>query len=79
MAIGMDYTEQNIDLVKQGKIFGIVAQPLYEEAGRSVEILDKLLRGEDVDYFVPLEAPVVTKDGIAKYEAIMNEVAEWFN
>lgn len=78
IAIGMDYTEQNIDLVKQGKIYGIVAQPLYEEASISAVILDKLLRGEDVPYFTPLEAPVVTKDGIDKYGDIINRVKEWF-
>jgi len=76
--IGMDYTEQNIDLVKQGKIFGIVAQPLYEEAQKSVELLDRLLRGEKPEYFMPLDAPVVTKDGIGKYEEIMKQVAAWF-
>lgn len=74
VAIGMDYTEENIDLVKSGKIYAIVAQPLYEEAARSVEILDKLLRGEKVPYFTPLEAPVVTKEGINKYESIIARV-----
>ncbi len=27
----MDYTRPNLDLVKEGKVYGLVAQPLYEE------------------------------------------------
>jgi len=78
VCIGMDYTEQNIDLVKNGKIYAIVAQPLYEEAQQSVVILDKLLRGEKVPYFTPLDAPIVTRDGIGKYDEIIKKVKEWF-
>lgn len=78
ICIGMDYTEQNIDLVKSGKIYAIVAQPLFEEAQRSVEILDKLLRGEKVPYFTPLDAPIVTKDGIDKYLDIITKVKAFF-
>ncbi len=29
--ISMDYTRQNLDLVKSGEVYAIVAQPLYEE------------------------------------------------
>ncbi len=29
--ISMDYTRPNLDLVKEGKVYGLVAQPLYEE------------------------------------------------
>ena len=31
MIISMDYTRPNLDLVKEGKVYGLVAQPLYEE------------------------------------------------
>lgn len=78
LAIGMDYTEQNIDLVKSGKIYGIVAQPLYDEASKSVDLLDQLFKGEKVPYFTPLDAPVVTKDGIDKYADIQKKVKDWF-
>jgi ribose transport system substrate-binding protein len=76
--VGMDYTEQNIDLVEKGKVYAIVAQPLYDEAYKSAEILDKLIRGEKVEYYTKLEAPVVTKDGIGKYKEIVARVKEWF-
>ncbi len=78
LLIGMDYTEQNIDLVKKGKVYAIVAQPLYDEAYMSADILDKLIRGITVPYYTKLEAPVVTKDGIAKYDDIVQKVKTWF-
>lgn len=83
MVIGMDYTEQNIDLVKQGKIFGIVAQPLYDEARMSMELLDKLFKGEKVQWFTPLQAPIAYVGGtdtadINYYSDIVKRVKEWF-
>lgn len=74
VAVGMDYTEQNLDLVKSGKIFAIVAQPLYEEAQRSVIVLDKLMKGEEVPYFIPLKAPVVTAKDVDQYSDILKRV-----
>jgi ribose transport system substrate-binding protein len=78
LIIGMDYTEQNIDLVEKGKVYAIVAQPLYDEAYKSADILDKLIRGETVPYYTKLEAPVVTKEGIGAYKDIILRVKEWF-
>ncbi|MHB8277234.1 MAG: sugar ABC transporter substrate-binding protein [Candidatus Humimicrobiaceae bacterium] len=76
--IGMDYTEANLALVQQGKIYAIVAQPLYDEAVKSAQILDKLLRGETVPFYTELDAPVVTIDGIGKYADIIAKAKEWF-
>lgn len=78
VCIGMDYTEANVALVKEGKIYAIVAQPLYDEAVECANILDKLLRGEEVPFYTELPAPVVTKDGIDKYDDILKKVKEWF-
>ena len=44
--ISMDYTRPNLGLVKQGKVFGLVGQPLVEEFRQCVHIVDKVLRGE---------------------------------
>ena len=52
--ISMDYTRPNLDLVKAGKVFGLVGQPLVEEFRQCVHILDKVLRGEKYDYANPL-------------------------
>jgi ribose transport system substrate-binding protein len=79
IVIGMDYTEANIDLVKNGEVYGFIAQPVYEEAEYSVEILDKLLRGEEVPYFTPLDAPVVTVGDLDYYEKLMQEIKNWFS
>lgn len=81
--IGMDYTEQNVDLVKSGKIYGIVAQPLYDEAKMSMDLLDKSFRGEQFPWFTPLEAPIATLDGkdkenIAYYDDIIKRVKASF-
>ena len=57
--IGMDYIRQNLDLVKSGAAYGIVAQPLYEEGAA-----DRRPRGRNspqgraVRYLNPLPAKV---------------------
>ncbi len=67
VAIGMDYSEQNLDLVKSGEIFAVIAQPLFEEHALAAELLDKLIRGEKVPFDNLMEAPLVTKDNVQKY------------
>lgn len=39
VAVGMDYTRVNLDLVKNGEVWGIVAQPLYDECKGAAELL----------------------------------------
>ena len=51
--ISMDYTRPNLDLVKDGKVFGLVGQPLVAEFRECVYLMDKVLRGEDYDYANP--------------------------
>ena len=48
--IGMDYIRQNLDLVKSGAAYGIVAQPLYEESAKVAELLGDLAQGKEVPY-----------------------------
>ena len=67
MIISMDYTRPNLDLVKAGKVFGLVGQPLVEEFRQCVHILDKVLRGEKYDYANPLPAPIITLKDIDTY------------
>ena len=67
IAIGMDYTRVNLDLVKSGDIYGIVAQPLWDESFKTAEILKKAALGETVEPRVTMPAPVVTKDGEAEH------------
>ena len=62
VAVGMDTTRVNLDLVTNGEVWGLVAQPLFEETFGSAELLYKMANGEKVPYWTVLEAPLVTKD-----------------
>jgi ribose transport system substrate-binding protein len=63
----MDYTRPNLDLVKEGKVYGLVGQPLYEEFYACAEILGKVLDGKTVEYRNLLPAPIITAADINKY------------
>ena len=83
LLVGMDATEGNLDYLAAGKVTAIVAQPLYEEAYKTMEYLDLIFRGEEVPMWTDLVAPVVTADGegangIDYHRAIAAEVAEFF-
>lgn len=74
LAVGMDYTRVNLDLVKNGEVWGIVAQPLYDECKGSAELLYKMANGEEVPYWTMLEAPLVTKDNMDAFYAILDRL-----
>jgi ribose transport system substrate-binding protein len=83
LIVGMDATEGNLNYLEQGKVAAIVAQPLYEEAYKTMEYLDTVLRGGTVPAWTDLDAPIVTKDGsgpngIAYHKAIAAEVSTFF-
>jgi len=78
IVIGEDYTEANVALVQEGKVYALIAQPLYDEAVICAQILDKLLRGEEVQYYTELDSPIVTKADIGKYADILAQVKEWY-
>lgn len=65
--IGMDYTRQNLDLVKSDEVFALVGQPLYEEVYRAVELLVDNLHGKKVEYENVYPAPIITKETIDTY------------
>jgi ribose transport system substrate-binding protein len=69
--ISMDYTRQNLDLVKSGAVYAIVAQPLYEEGAAIADIGGKLAAGETVPFRNVLPAPVVTAADLAPYYEIL--------
>ncbi|CAK4863469.1 unnamed protein product [Aphanomyces euteiches] len=76
--IGMDYSRQNLDLIKSGKVYGIIAQPLFEEHAKAAELLDKILKGQEVPFANIIEAPLVTADKLDKYYAILADVDKAF-
>jgi len=74
VAIGMDYTQVNLDLVKSGQIYAIVAQPLYDESSGAAELLAKMAKGEEVPYWTVLEAPLVTAENVDQYIKMLEEL-----
>lgn len=74
VAIGMDYTRVNLDLVKSGQVYAIVAQPLYDESKGSAELLFKMANGIDVPYWTVLDAPVVTEKDTGEYYALLDRM-----
>jgi ribose transport system substrate-binding protein len=78
VAVGMDATRVNLDLVKNGEVWGLVAQPLYEESKGSAELLAKMAAGEEVPYWTVLEAPLVTADNTEDYYAILDRLEPMF-
>lgn len=88
VVVGMDYTEININLVKEGKISAVVCQPLFPEAQECAQVLYDLFNGKvfndsEANWFTELDAPLAYKDGegvndILSYEGINEQVKEYF-
>lgn len=70
--IGVDYTRQNLDLVKSGEVYGLVAQPLFEESQKVAELAAGLASGGAVDYLNVLPAPVITSADLDIYYKILD-------
>ncbi|MBN1317761.1 MAG: sugar ABC transporter substrate-binding protein [Anaerolineales bacterium] len=76
VAMGMDYTEVNLDLVKKGEVFAVVGQPIWEEDYEAPLIVDKLLKGESVPYWTKLDAPIVTAENVDQFLGYVENVQE---
>ncbi|MCC7451277.1 MAG: sugar ABC transporter substrate-binding protein, partial [Anaerolineae bacterium] len=74
LAIGMDYTRVNLDLVKSGEVFAVVGQPLYDESKGAAQLLLKMASGEKVEYWTKLNAPTITKDDLPKWYELLDKV-----
>jgi ribose transport system substrate-binding protein len=72
--VGMDYTRVNLDLVKQGDVFAVIGQPLWEESYGSAELLATLVKGEKVPWRTRLDAPFITKDKLGPYYELLDKV-----
>jgi ribose transport system substrate-binding protein len=78
VAVGMDYTRVNLDLVKSGQVFGIVAQPLFEENWGSAKLLAEMANGMKVPYWTMLSAPLVTQANMNDYYGILDRLEPKF-
>lgn len=74
--IGMDYIRQNLDIIKSGAAYGLVAQPLYEEGAKTAEIAAALAEGKEVPYLNPLPAKVITAADLDPYYAILDSAGQ---
>lgn len=61
LVVGFDATEDAVDAVKRGSMAATVAQQPILIGKTAVDAVDKLLRGEKVDDFIPVELKLVTK------------------
>lgn len=67
LIVGMDYTRENLDLVKSDQVFALVGQPLYEETYRAVEVLNAKNTGKPVQFANLYPAPLILKADIDRY------------
>jgi ribose transport system substrate-binding protein len=74
--IGMDYTRQNLDLVKAGDVFGLVAQPLYAEAEKDVDLAGQLALHQPVQYKNVLPSPIITASDLQPYYDILTQAGD---
>jgi len=62
VAVGMDTTEVNLDLLTSDKVFGLIYQGITEEFYDAVKLADKALRGMEVGPIYYSKVDFVTKD-----------------
>lgn len=74
--ISMDYVRQNLDLVKSGAVYAVVAQPLFEEGAKTADLLAQLAEGQSVPYENPLPAPLVTKADVDHYYGLLDQAGQ---
>jgi ribose transport system substrate-binding protein len=74
--IGMDYIRQNLDIIKAGNAYGLVAQPLYEEGAKTAELAAALAEGKEVPYLNPLPAKVITATDLDPYYKILDSAGQ---
>lgn len=73
-SIGPDMTRPNLDAVRDGLVYGLAAQPGYEEHQLAVDLVARSICGETVPYANELPAPIVFADGLAPYYEIVDRV-----
>jgi len=74
--ISMDYTRQNLDLVKSGAVYAIVAQPLYEEGAAVADLGARLAKKEPVEFRNVLAAKIVTAADLEPYYEILTAAGQ---
>ena len=71
--IGMDASQQNLDLVKSGEVYALVGQPEFQEMYESVVLLLDHRMGLVVPYANTLPSPLIFKNDTAPYYDILKK------
>jgi ribose transport system substrate-binding protein len=71
--ICMDYVPENLALVESGKVFGVVAQPLFQEGAKAAQILSAAINHQHVSYYNPLPEGLATKANVGQYQKYIDE------
>lgn len=71
--IGMDASRPNLDLLKSGEVYALVAQPLYQEMYEAVVLLLEIRMGLDVPYQNELAAPLIYQADVQPYYDILTK------
>lgn len=61
LVVGFDATDDAVDAVKKGKMAATVAQQPLLIGQTAVDAIDKVLKNETIDSFIPVELKLVTK------------------
>lgn len=75
---GSGITDENIRLMEDNDIYAVISEPHYESAGQAAMLLDRLIRGQTVAAETQINIPIVRQDTITKYQAVYEQVKEWF-
>ena len=73
VAVGCDYTRSNLDLLEEGGVNALIAQPFYGGGARGMELIDALLCGKRYGASEPLwrqslDAPLVYPGGAGAHD-----------
>lgn len=74
VVVGVDYTRVNLDLIERGEVQAVIAQPLWEESFGAAGLLATVVKGGKIPWWTTLPAPLVGKDGLGPYRAILDQV-----
>ena len=62
IVVGFDATDDAVECVKKGELAATVAQQPEIIGSLGIETMDKVLNGETVDDFIPVELQLITRD-----------------
>ena len=83
ITVGYDYTEENMKVVEQGIVTGLMIQPLYKEGQECAQALYDLNNGavfntDEETWFTELEPVVAEKDDMPYYRDIWQKMYDYF-